>query len=227
MSDELRVVLAEDNYLVREGTRRLLEDTGDIDVVATAGDAAQLLRVVDEHRPDVVITDIRMPPTHSMEGIEAAHAIRRDYPETGVVVLSQYADGSYALELFKDGTAGLGYMLKERVGDLEDLLAAIANVASGGSTIDPQVVEVLVDARSRASQSLLKTLTPRELEVLAEMAQGKNNAGVASSLHLSESAVEKHVSAIFLKLGVSEQPQLSRRVSAVLAFLNDRPPADS
>lgn len=227
MSDELRVVLAEDNYLVREGTRRLLEDTGDIDVVATAGDAAQLLRVVDEHRPDVVITDIRMPPTHSMEGIEAAHAIRRDYPETGVVVLSQYADGSYALELFKDGTAGLGYMLKERVGDLEDLLAAIANVASGGSTIDPQVVEVLVDARSRASQSLLKTLTPRELEVLAEMAQGKNNAGVASSLHLSESAVEKHVSAIFLKLGVSEQPQLSRRVSAVLAFLNDQPPADA
>lgn len=227
MSDELRVVLAEDNYLVREGTRRLLEDTGDIDVVATAGDAAQLLRVVDEHRPDVVITDIRMPPTHSMEGIEAAHAIRRDHPETGVVVLSQYADGSYALELFKDGTAGLGYMLKERVGDLEDLLAAIANVASGGSTIDPQVVEVLVDARSRASQSLLKTLTPRELEVLAEMAQGKNNAGVASSLHLSESAVEKHVSAIFLKLGVSEQPQLSRRVSAVLAFLNDQPPADA
>lgn len=227
MSDGLRVVLAEDNYLVREGTRRLLEDTGDIDVVATAGDAAQLLRVVDEHRPDVVITDIRMPPTHSMEGIEAAHAIRRDYPETGVVVLSQYADGSYALELFKDGTAGLGYMLKERVGDLEDLLAAIANVASGGSTIDPQVVEVLVDARSRASQSLLKTLTPRELEVLAEMAQGKNNAGVASSLHLSESAVEKHVSAIFLKLGVSEQPQLSRRVSAVLAFLHDQPPADA
>ena len=226
MSDRLRVVLAEDNYLVREGTSRLLEDTGDIDVVATAGDAAQLLRVVDEHRPDVVITVIRMPPNHSMEGIEAAHAIRRDHPDTGVVVLSQYADGSYALELFKDGTAGLGYMLKERVGDLEDLLAAITNVASGGSTIDPQVVEVLVDARSRASRSLLKTLTPRELEVLGEMAQGKNNAGVASSLHLSESAVEKHVSAIFLKLGVSEQPQLSRRVSAVLAFLNDQPPAD-
>jgi DNA-binding NarL/FixJ family response regulator len=226
MSDRLRVVLAEDNYLVREGTSRLLEDTGDIDVVATAGDAAQLLRVVDEHRPDVVITDIRMPPNHSMEGIEAAHAIRRDHPDTGVVVLSQYADGSYALELFKDGTAGLGYMLKERVGDLEDLLAAITNVASGGSTIDPQVVEVLVDARSRASRSLLKTLTPRELEVLGEMAQGKNNAGVASSLHLSESAVEKHVSAIFLKLGVSEQPQLSRRVSAVLAFLHDQPPAD-
>jgi DNA-binding NarL/FixJ family response regulator len=174
----------------------------------------------------VVITDIRMPPNHSMEGIEAAHAIRRDHPDTGVVVLSQYADGSYALELFKDGTAGLGYMLKERVGDLEDLLAAITNVASGGSTIDPQVVEVLVDARSRASRSLLKTLTPRELEVLGEMAQGKNNAGVASSLHLSESAVEKHVSAIFLKLGVSEQPQLSRRVSAVLAFLHDQPPAD-
>lgn len=227
MPDQLRVVLAEDNYLVREGTRRLLEDTGEVDVVATAGDAAQLLRVVADTRPDVVVTDIRMPPSHSMEGIEAAHAIRRDHPDTGVVVLSQYADGGYALELFKDGTAGLGYMLKERIGDLEDLLAAIANVAAGGSTIDPQVVEVLVGARARASRSLLRTLTPRELDVLGEMAQGKNNAGVASSLHLSESAVEKHVSAIFLKLGVTEQPQLSRRVSAVLAFLHDQPSADA
>jgi DNA-binding NarL/FixJ family response regulator len=227
MPEPLRVVLAEDNYLVREGTRRLLEDTGEVDVVATAGDAAQLLRVVADQRPDVVVTDIRMPPTHSMEGIEAAHAIRRDHPDTGVVVLSQYADGGYALELFKDGTAGLGYMLKERIGDLEDLLAAITNVAAGGSTIDPQIVEVLVGARARASRSLLRTLTPRELDVLGEMAQGKNNAGVAASLHLSESAVEKHVSAIFLKLGVTEQPQLSRRVSAVLAFLHDQPAADA
>jgi DNA-binding NarL/FixJ family response regulator len=227
MPEPLRVVLAEDNYLVREGTRRLLEDTGEVDVVATAGDAAQLLRVVADQRPDVVVTDIRMPPSHSMEGIEAAHAIRRDHPDTGVVVLSQYADGGYALELFKDGTAGLGYMLKERIGDLEDLLAAITNVAAGGSTIDPQIVEVLVGARARASRSLLRTLTPRELDVLGEMAQGKNNAGVAASLHLSESAVEKHVSAIFLKLGVTEQPQLSRRVSAVLAFLHDQPAADA
>jgi DNA-binding NarL/FixJ family response regulator len=227
MPEPLRVVLAEDNYLVREGTRRLLEDTGEVDVVATAGDAAQLLRVVADQRPDAVVTDIRMPPSHSMEGIEAAHAIRRDHPDTGVVVLSQYADGGYALELFKDGTAGLGYMLKERIGDLEDLLAAITNVAAGGSTIDPQIVEVLVGARARASRSLLRTLTPRELDVLGEMAQGKNNAGVAASLHLSESAVEKHVSAIFLKLGVTEQPQLSRRVSAVLAFLHDQPAADA
>jgi DNA-binding NarL/FixJ family response regulator len=227
MPEPLRVVLAEDNYLVREGTRRLLEDTGEVDVVATAGDAAQLLRVVADQRPDVVVTDIRMPPSHSMEGIEAAHTIRRDHPDTGVVVLSQYADGGYALELFKDGTAGLGYMLKERIGDLEDLLAAITNVAAGGSTIDPQIVEVLVGARARASRSLLRTLTPRELDVLGEMAQGKNNAGVAASLHLSESAVEKHVSAIFLKLGVTEQPQLSRRVSAVLAFLHDQPAADA
>jgi DNA-binding NarL/FixJ family response regulator len=223
MPDRLRVVLAEDNYLVREGTRRLLEDTGDIEIVATAGDAPQLLRVVERHHPDVVVTDIRMPPSHSTEGIQAAQAIRRGSPAVGVVVLSQYADGGYALELFKDGTAGLAYLLKERVGDLDELLGAIHTVAVGGSVIDPRIVEVLVDARTRAAQSPIAELKDRELDVLREMAQGKNNAGVSAALHLSESAVEKHVTSIFLKLGVTEQPHLSRRVSAVLVFLRDQP----
>ena len=223
MSDGLRVILAEDNYLVREGTRRLLEDTGEIAVVATAGDAPQLLRVLERHTPDVVVTDIRMPPSHSTEGIQAAHAIRRRFPEVGVVVLSQYADGGYALELFRDGTAGLAYLLKERVGDLDELLGAIRTVAAGGSVIDPRIVEVLVDARTRVAQSPLRHLSDRELDVLREMARGRNNAGVAEALHLSESAVEKHVTAIFGKLGVTDEPQLSRRVAAVLAFLEDQP----
>jgi DNA-binding NarL/FixJ family response regulator len=172
-----------------------------------------------------VITDIRMPPTHSTEGIQAAHEIRRKFPDTGVVALSQYVDGGYALELFKNGTDGLGYLLKERIGDLDELLAAIQAVADGGSTIDPRIVEALVQSRADAANSPLRHLTARELDVLREMAQGKNNAGVAAALHLSESAVEKHVSSIFLKLGVVEDSQVSRRVAAVLTYLQDEPPA--
>ena len=225
MADRLRVVLADDHYLVREGTRSLLEDTGQVDVVATAADADQLHTAVAQHHPDVVITDIRMPPTHSTEGIQAAHEIRRKFPDTGVVALSQYVDGGYALELFKNGTDGLGYLLKERIGDLDELLAAIQAVADGGSTIDPRIVEALVQARADAANSPLRHLTARELDVLSEMAQGKNNAGVAAALHLSESAVEKHVSSIFLKLGVVEDSQVSRRVAAVLTYLQDEPPA--
>ena len=225
MADRLRVVLADDHYLVREGTRSLLEDTGQVDVVATAADADQLLTAVARHHADVVITDIRMPPTHSTEGIQAAHEIRRKFPDTGVVALSQYVDGGYALELFKNGTDGLGYLLKERIGDLDELLAAIRAVADGGSTIDPRIVEALVQSRADAANSPLRHLTARELDVLREMAQGKNNAGVAAALHLSESAVEKHVSSIFLKLGVVEDSQVSRRVAAVLTYLQDEPPA--
>ena len=225
MADRLRVVLADDHYLVREGTRSLLEDTGQVDVVATAADADQLRTAVAQHHPDVVITDIRMPPTHSTEGIQAAHEIRRKFPDTGVVALSQYVDGGYALELFKNGTDGLGYLLKERIGDLDELLAAIQAVADGGSTIDPRIVEALVQSRADAANSPLRHLTARELDVLREMAQGKNNAGVAAALHLSESAVEKHVSSIFLKLGVVEDSQISRRVAAVLTYLQDEPPA--
>jgi DNA-binding NarL/FixJ family response regulator len=221
----LRVVLADDHYLVREGTRSLLEDTGQVDVVATAAEADQLLTAVAQHHPEVVITDIRMPPTHSTEGIQAAHEIRRKFPDTGVVALSQYVDGGYALELFKNGTDGLGYLLKERIGDLDELLAAVQAVADGGSTIDPRVVEALVQSRADAANSPLRHLTARELDVLREMARGKNNAGVAAALHLSESAVEKHVSSIFLKLGVVEDSQISRRVAAVLTYLQDEPPA--
>lgn len=220
VDNALRVVLADDNYLVREGTKMLLEDAGGFDVVATADDAASLLDAVEAMRPDVAITDIRMPPGNDMDGIQAAHDIRRGHPEIGVVVLSQYADSAYALALFRDGTDGLGYLLKERVGDLEELLAAIRTVADGGSTIDPHVVEVLVRAREHNDSSPLRHLSARELEVLREMARGRNNSGVAQQLFISESAVEKHVGQIFLKLGVSEQPEISRRVAAVLAYLD-------
>ena len=224
MAEVIRVVLADDHYLVREGTRSLLEDTGLVNVVATAADADELLAAVAEHRPDAVITDIRMPPTHSVEGIRAAHDIRRLFPTVGVIALSQYVDGGYALELFKNGTDGLGYLLKERIGDLDQLLQALRMVTAGESVIDPRVVEALVKSRADAAKSPLRQLTARERDVLGTMAQGKNNAGVAASLHLSESAVEKHVSAIFLKLGVQEDTQISRRVAAVLTYLQDESP---
>jgi DNA-binding NarL/FixJ family response regulator len=223
MTDHVRIVLADDSYLVREGTRMLLEDTGRISVVGTAADAEELVAKVAELTPDVVITDIRMPPHHDTEGIEAAHRIREAHPDIGVVVLSQYADGGYALQLFNDGTERLGYLLKERVGDLDELLNAVETVAGGGSIIDPQIVEVLVASRARQARSPLRTLTSRESEVLREMARGRNNAGVAVALHISESAVEKHVSQIFSKLAISEQPQTSRRVAAVLTFLSSEP----
>jgi DNA-binding NarL/FixJ family response regulator len=219
----LRVVIAEDNYLVREGTRRLLEDDGGIDVVAAVGTADELLDAVRRLRPGVVITDIRMPPGHHMEGIAAAHAIRAGHPGTGVVVLSQHADDAYAFELFKNGTAGLAYLLKDRIGDLDELRAALTAVASGGSSIDPVVVEALVSSRTRLADSALRWLTPRELDVLREMARGRANPGIAAALVLSESAVEKHVSSIFAKLGLGPEPTQDRRVTAVLTFLRDSP----
>jgi len=220
MTQKLRVVLAEDNYLVREGTRLLLEDTGEVQVVGVAGDADELLEVVAGVEPDVVITDIRMPPDHHVEGIDAALRIRAEHPGIGVVVLSQYVDGRYALKLFEQGTEGLGYLLKERVGDLDELLGALHSVAAGESAIDARVVEALVATRGQEQRSPLKSLSERELDVLQEMARGKNNAGVARALFVSESAVEKHVSQIFVKLGITDQPQVSRRVAAVLAFFS-------
>lgn len=219
MPERLRVVIAEDNYLVREGTRRLLEDSGEVDVLASVGNAEELLRAVDDLRPDAVLTDIRMPPGHRVEGIEAAHAIRRKHPHIGVVVLSQHSDAAYAVQLLKDGTEGLAYLLKTRVGELDELLHALREVAAGRSVVDSGVVERLVDYRSRQAQSPLRLLSEREVEVLREMAEGKSNASIASGLHLSESSVEKYVNTIFSKLGLSEERLLSRRVAAVLAYL--------
>jgi DNA-binding NarL/FixJ family response regulator len=221
MAERLRVIIAEDNYLVREGTRRLLEDSGEVHVLAVVGDAEELLAAVRGLRPDVVLTDIRMPPTHQVEGIEAAHAIRAGYPDIGVVVLSQYSDASYAVHLLRNGTGGLGYLLKARIGELADLLHALREVAAGRSVVDPEVVERLVEHRVRQTESAVNQLGPRELDVLREMAEGKTNAAIAEALHLSESAIEKYVNAIFTKLGLSEERKLSRRVAAVLTYLRD------
>ncbi|TNC28447.1 response regulator transcription factor [Amycolatopsis alkalitolerans] len=226
MSERLRVVLAEDNYLVREGTRRLLEDSGEVEILAAVGTAEELRDAVRRLRPDAVLTDIRMPPGHHMEGIEAAHAIQAEHPGVGVAVLSQHTDGSYAFALLRNGTAGLAYLLKDRLGDLEDLTRALREVARGGSVIDPQVVDALVARGTKTVTSPLASLTQRELDVLREMAQGKTNAGIERALHLSTSTLEKHISSIFGKLGIADEP-VHRRVAAVLAFLRERPEASS
>ena len=214
----VRVVFAEDNYLVREGTRRLLQDSGAVEVLAAVGTAEELHDAVRRISPDAVITDIRMPPGHHMEGIEAARAIRADHPGIGVVVLSQHTDQSYAFELLRDGAAGLAYLLKDRLGDVEDLVHALREVSAGGSVIDPVVIDALVARRTRTASSPLTALTARELDVLREMAQGRTNAGIEAALHLSASTVEKHVNAIFTKLQLTDAP-VHRRVAAVLAFL--------
>jgi DNA-binding NarL/FixJ family response regulator len=219
----LRVVLAEDNLLVREGLRRLLEAEEGLELVAACGDLAGLLAAVAAERPDVVLTDIRMPPTGTDEGLRAAAELRRSAPGVGVVVLSQHDDAAYALDLFEGGSAGRAYLLKERVGDPAQLAGAIRAVARGDSVVDPKVVDALVAARARARESPLAELTAREREVLAEMAQGKNNGAIADSLVLTVRAVEKHVNAIFSKLGLAQEPTADRRVRAVLLFLADNP----
>ncbi|MFI9308832.1 response regulator [Streptomyces triculaminicus] len=219
----LRVVIAEDHYLVREGTRRLLEDTGDVAVVSAVGNAAELLEAVEELRPEVVIADIRMPPGHHTEGIAAAHAIRAGHPGIGVVMLSQHADENYAFDLFQRGTDGLAYLLKERIGELDELLRALREVAAGRSVVDPRIVEVLMGSHTRAADAPLAALTRRELDVLRHMAEGKTNRAIAQALVLSESTIEKHVNSTFAKLGLAEEPQLHRRVSAVLAYLRHAP----
>jgi DNA-binding NarL/FixJ family response regulator len=218
MVEPLRAVIAEDNYLLREGVRRLLADSGDVVVLTCVGTAADLLDAVQTHEPDVVVTDIRMPPSHHTEGIDAAHVIRARHPGVGVVVLSQHSDEAYAMALFAGGSAGLGYLLKDRVGDLEDLVHALREVRAGGSVIDPAIVDALVRRRRQDADSPLAALTGRELDVLREMARGRTNAGIESALHLSASTVEKHVNAIFTKLGLSQQP-VHRRVAAVVTFL--------
>lgn len=218
----LRIVVAEDNLLVREGVIRLLATQPDLEVVAACDDYDSLLTAVDEHAPDVVLTDIRMPPTGTDEGIRAANELRDRRPDTGVVVLSQYVEPEYALSLLERGSEGRAYLLKERVGDADELVAAIRAVANGGSVIDPKVVEHLVAARSRKPFSPLERLTPRERDVLDQMAQGRNNAGIAAELFLSERAVEKHINSLFSKLDLSDEPDTHRRVKAVLLFLADR-----
>src|SRR5438105_4938871 len=182
MSSPLRVVIAEDNYLVREGTRRLLEDSAEVEVVAAVGTAAELLDAVERLRPEAVLTDFRMPPAHRTEGIDAAHAIRAAHPQVGVVVLSQHADEAYAFQLFRHGTASLAYLLKERVGDVDELLRALKEVIAGRSVVDAQIVDLLVAHRAAASGSAVSRLSPRELEVLREMAQGKSNGAIAQAL---------------------------------------------
>jgi DNA-binding NarL/FixJ family response regulator len=215
----IRLVLAEDSYLVREGIRRLLETQPQLEVVATCGDLGSLIRAVEAERPDVVLTDIRMPPDGRDEGVQAAQRLRETSPEVGVVVLSQYSEPGYALALLESGSEGRAYLLKERVEDLDQLVSAIRTVADGGSVIDPKVVETLVAARTAAERSVIAELTPRERDVLRAMAQGKNNAAIAESLVIAERSVEKYVHSIFAKLGIAWEENVHRRVKAVLLFL--------
>lgn len=217
----LRVVFAEDNYLVREGTVALLSSVDDVEIVGTAEAYDELIAAVEAATPDAVLTDIRMPPTGTDEGIRAAKAIRVSHPGVGVVVLSQFADEEYAYELLKDGAEGLGYLLKERVADVDEVVRALNEVARGGSVLDPKVVESLVAAKDRMAHSPLASLTDREREVLSHMAQGQNNAAIAKSLFLTERAVEKHINSLFHKLDLTEEPDVHRRVMAVLAFLRE------
>ncbi len=215
----LRLVIAEDNLLVREGIVSLLATAPDIEPIAVCSSLDELFTAVDRHDPDVVVTDIRMPPTNRDEGIQAARRFRHTHPGLGIVVLSQFVDPAFALALFDNGTRGRAYLLKDRVDELDRLANAIRQVASGGSFIDDDVVDALVRSRTRMVDSPLTTLTARELEVLAEMATGASNAAIAEALGLSAHSVEKYSTAIFAKLGLGEDIDVNRRVAAVLVFL--------
>lgn len=213
----LRLVLAEDNLLAREGLRSLLGAEPDLSVVAVCGDYDELVAAVDELNPDVVLTDIRMPPTGTDEGVRAAARFRRTHPSTGVVVLSQYDDPEFALALLKEGSRGRAYLLKERMSDPAELVAAVTAVAAGGSAVDPKIIDVLV--RGRRPSSALAQLTPRERDVLAAMATGKDNTAIAAALFLTPRAVAKHINGIFAKLQLNEEAEVHRRVKAVLLYL--------
>jgi DNA-binding NarL/FixJ family response regulator len=215
----IRIVLADDHYLVREGVRRLLETEPELEVVAVCSDFDSLLAAVRDELPDVVLTDIRMPPTGVDEGIRAAESLRETHPDVGVVVLSQYAEPRYALALLEAGTSRRAYLLKERVDDLGQLVGAIRAVAEGGSMIDPKIVEGLVAEKRSSEESPLNTLTPRELDVLREMAEGRNNAAIAERLFLTERSVEKVIHSIFLKLDLGWEPSIHKRVKAVVVYL--------
>jgi DNA-binding NarL/FixJ family response regulator len=215
-----RLVLAEDHYLLREGLRRLLEAQPDLEIAAVCDDLASLLDAVEAERPDVVVTDIRMPPGNLDEGIRAAERLRATHPSVGVVVLSQYLEPAYALALFEAGTERRAYLLKERVRNVDQLVAAIRAVADGGSMVDPKVVDALVAEKTRREQSPLNELTQRERDVLREMAEGKNNAAIAEALSLNERTVEKVIHAIFLKLGLAWETAVHKRVKAVIVYLS-------
>jgi DNA-binding NarL/FixJ family response regulator len=215
----IRVIVAEDNYLVREGVRRVLEMQPDVAVAAVCDDLNSLLEAVEAEPPDVVVTDIRMPPGNTDEGIRAAEQLRQSDPDVGVVVLSQYATPSYALALLESGSAGRAYLLKERVQEPEQLVSAIRAVSKGGSVIDPKVVESLVADNARGQESPLHQLSPRERDVLGEMAAGKSNAAIGESLFLAERSVEKVIHSIFLKLGLTWEPSVHKRVKAVILYL--------
>jgi DNA-binding NarL/FixJ family response regulator len=217
----LRLVFADDNYLVREGVTALLAELADIELVEVVSDLPSLMTAVSEHQPDLVLTDIRMPPSFDNEGIVAAKQIRAEHPATGVVVLSQYVEEEYAFELLAEGAAGLGYLLKERVSEREELVRALFEVSRGGSVLDPLVIEGLLARKATEAESPLRSLTPRETEVLREMARGSSNAMIAKTLYMSQRAVEKHISAVFEKLGLVEEGDVNRRVMAVLACLDD------
>jgi DNA-binding NarL/FixJ family response regulator len=216
----IRVILAEDDFLVREGVRRVLETAPDVTVVAECADGDELLAAVDAHPPDVVITDVRMPPSGADEGIRIANRLRRTHPEVGVVVLSQFVEPEYALALLEHGSHRRAYLLKERVHGRSGIAQAIRDVARGGSAFDAKVVDALVSAQAKEETSPLSTLSPREREVLAEVAQGKSNAAIAESLVLTKSGVEKHINSIFGKLGLAGAQDISHRVKAALMFLD-------
>ena len=215
----LRVVVAEDNLLVREGLVRLLSTAPDIEVVASCDDYHAILAAVEEQQPDVVVTDIRMPPTLSDEGIRLAHELRASHPDTGVVVVSQYSEPSQVLKLFEGGSDRRAYLLKERLHDRAALTSAVRSVAAGGSSVDARIIDVLVYARSGGQSSRLSELTSREREVLAEIAQGRSNSAIAESLFVSKRSVEKLVNSIFLKLDLGTAEDVSKRVQAALIFL--------
>ena len=215
----IRVVFAEDNYLAREGIVRVLEGIEDVELVATCGDLETLREAIDSTRPDVVVTDIRMPPGHADEGIRLADELRTSRPEVGVVVLSQYTDPLYAIALFDQGAGGRAYLLKERVRDRAELGRAVREVANGGSVVDPGIVERLLSAHARNDRSPLEELTPRELEILALIAEGRSNTAIAAQLVVTKRAVERHINAIFRKLDLEESAEISRRVKAALVYL--------
>jgi DNA-binding NarL/FixJ family response regulator len=222
----IRVVVAEDTFLMREAVTRLLCDAPGVDAVAAVADTATLLATVEAEQPDVIVTDIRMPPTGSNDGIRVAAEMRETHPEMGVVVLSQYAESAYVLKLLEDGSARRAYLLKERVHHRGELVDAVRAVHEGGSYIDPKIVELLVQGRAHVSDSPLAALTPRERETLAEIAQGKSNEAIAESLVLTKRAVEKHINAIFMKLNLTAAPDVNSRVKAALLFLAEaRDPA--